>query len=63
MLVRQEWEVARRRQDEKLEAIKEELESAAEVAGRISNTIIQQKVVMECLEERVRIMWYRLRPY
>ena len=54
LLELQEWDLARRRQDERLEALREELESVSEVAGRISNTINQQKVVMECLEERVR---------
>lgn len=52
----QEWELARRRQDERLETLREELESVAEVAGRIANTLNQQKGVLEVLEERV-IVW------
>jgi len=50
---REEWERARRRQDERLEALKEELENVQDIATRMSTTLGHQTTVMEMLEERV----------
>mmetsp|Transcript_36409 Transcript_36409/g.102849 ORF Transcript_36409/g.102849 Transcript_36409/m.102849 type:complete len:299 (+) Transcript_36409:187-1083(+) len=50
---RQEWELAKRRQDERLDALEEDLENAVELAGTIQQGIQHNTMLMEIVEERV----------